>query len=304
MSPRLRRIAPILVALFASVTAAPALAACPGESFVGLIDFTTRVTGAKSTKSIGVNGYYRMRVSMGAGCQIRVDLVKLGFNKIMFSKDKLQWGSFGARAYQVPDGNGNDVEALFVDAALRSNSGSELDMAITLLDGVSFSGGAAGFWRHLGKSWEQAGMWGGLQWARSAENGPYAVSNKIACDSLVTTTSALTVAAFDCNGFFVASYDLSRALLAGAAGVEGAYSFGKIATQGTLTDGGVYWDVCVDNESDSGPGPKAGWVTGFRYSPSSGASSKEPDVASWKRCGLRAPEPTKPATPRWQGGIR
>ncbi len=147
-------------------------------------------------------------------------------------------------------------------------------------------------------------MWGGLHWESATENGPYAAPSKLSCTSYVATTSQLTVAAFDCDGFFVASNDLSRALVAGAAGADMPSSYGKIVASGTYTDGGVWWDVCVDSESDSGPGPKGGWVDGVAFSPSSGASTKEPERSSWKKCGGSPPAAAPPAAPRWQGGIR
>jgi hypothetical protein len=295
----------MFVGLLAAAPLTTARAECLGQEFAGQLDFTTRVTGAKSNSAIGVNGYYRMRVDVQPNCAITVSLVKLGFNKIMFSADKLQWGNFSARAYAVPGAPGHEgATALFVDASLQSAAGRTLDMAVTLvsnLDTTGFGGGG-GFWRHLGASWESGGMWGGLVWESSSPNGPYSVTNKPACQSQTLTAGTTTVAAFFCEGLFVANNDLSRAVLALPPEGDTPAAYYKLAEAGPTQNGGFYFDVCGRPETESSRG-KPTWVDRFGFIPGQPAVALQPSASSAKRCGARL-EPAPPAAPpRWNGGV-
>ena len=279
---------------------------CPAKAFEGVIDFTTRVTGAKSNSAIGVNGYYRMQVTVDARCGVQVQVVKLGFNKTFFKREQLQWGTFTPRIYGVSSMSG-EAMVLAVDASLGSERGRVLDIAVSL---VKFDNGwqdttGPGFWRHLGASWDEAGMWGGLEWAVSAADKPLASPMKPKCDVVVSGQGQGSIPAFQCNGLVIANNNLSTAIYAAATQAPGAEpSFDKIAGAGIFAQGGRWWDVCVHSESDNpgNPGPMASRLVWLN---SNGVehSEMDADAGAWKRCGARKPKPERPAVPRWQGGI-
>lgn len=293
--------------LMCILVANPAAAACPGQQFAGVIDFTTRVTGAKSASAIGVNGYYRMKVTVDAACNLRAELVKLGFNKIFFKREQLQWGVFTPRVYAVPT-TGGSAAVMMVDASLSSERGKTLDIAVSL---VKFDNGwqdnhGPGFWRHLGASWNDAGMWGALQWQFSTLEQPLASPMKPKCDSVVLGQGEKSIPAFQCDGLIIANNTLSAALYSAPSGAPGAEpSFDRIANTGYFATGGAWWDICVHSESDNpeNPGPMAMrlvWVGNEGIQ----EGVMDADAASWKRCGARPPKAARPEAPRWQGGIR
>ncbi len=295
--------ASLLLVLAAS--ARPAVANCPGQEFVGVIDFTTRVTGAKSASAIGVNGYYRMKVGMDPGCQLKARLVKLGFGKTFFKKDQLQWGDFRPRTYTVTSLDG-EASVLIIDASLASAQGGGLDIAVSL---VKFDGDHQsvwpGFWRHLGTSWEKAGLWGGLEWTFADPDGPLASPRSPPCKATVVGSGDGAIPAFECSGLVIATNDLARALYATPALTAGAWdSFKRIARSGTFPTGGYWWDICTESISVNDYGPSAHrliWVS------DKGVDDRamQPDAASLRTCGVRPAKPERaPKTaPRWQGGI-
>jgi hypothetical protein len=96
----MKSIAGLFFALvFVCLSTPHSLAACPNPAIAALVgdyDFTTVVLGATKPSAIGVNGYYRMRIAEDR-CALTASIAKLGFGKVRFSKEKIQYGAAKAR---------------------------------------------------------------------------------------------------------------------------------------------------------------------------------------------------------------
>ena len=260
------------------------------DALTGVYDFTTVVLGAKKTSAIGVNGYYRMRVT-AKGCELQAEIAKLGFTNVMFPRERIQYGKFAARTYDVPDDTSDGPTlALFVDATLAADKGSTLSVGFTFVEGN-------GFWRYVGDSWQEAGMWGALSVVRVGRiDAPFAASKRLRCSSERIGAGTALGVAFDCGDLIVARPTLDLALF--RLGRDGVFPYGfrKIAASGA--DGGGWVDYCYWARGDGG-GEELG-AGRFRLAGGNTALSGAA-AASVRKCGGRA---AAPAAPRWEGGVR
>ncbi len=275
---------------------------CPVDmtGLAGTRDFTTVVAGSKSGGGLGTNGYYRMIVTQD-GCDLKAAIVKLGYGTVRFSKDKLQFGSFPVKAYKV-DGPGDRV-AMSIDASLKSENGSRLEIGFTFV-------GEMGFWRYLGSSWEDVGFWGPLEsapvWFKGDDN--YAAPEQPKCTGSALQINAKSTAGyFYCRELVVTTPDLRKVLWfhpLEAYGAEAIPNLEKVVAHGAVSkkDGVGYVGFCAVRQCDRegcGDGTRSAHVVVTNGKTAAGGES--PLDAVRKKCGL--PPLRSADDDRWDGTI-
>ena len=294
------RLALCLLPCLVAASAAKSIA-CPRDidpRLLGVRDFTTVVTGTKTGAGVGVNGYYRMQLKQ-SGCEIQATIVKLGFTGVRFPREKLQYGTFPVRMYDVPSSKDEiPGTALLVDAELHSDNGSVLNVGFTFI-------GQSGFWRYLGESWDAVGMWGALQTVdiESMAQDRFAAPDKLKCQPKVLKTSTGAVAGlFSCSDLIIATPDLSKALWFSSkdALAPGAQYLDRVVESGVVK-GNAYVAYCTTVECDHegcDPNPMTAKLVA---TDGRKVVEVQPAASTLKACGVRLPE--SPAE-RWDGTIR
>jgi hypothetical protein len=125
-------------------------------ALAGTWTFDTTVIGAEDLASRGINGHFQMTVSVD-DCEGKVELIKTGYDEVVFAKSKVQTSEAAlSESQQIPGA---------IEATVSLKGKPTHTMTFMLRDGQLF-----GYYHYVDAEWKRAGIWGYLRGVEAGQD--------------------------------------------------------------------------------------------------------------------------------------